>query len=652
MATIPERDGTASEWTRVEEEGTHLHTPEEQAAIDHAQAAAEAAASYATTARVHRDETQLIRVAATQELQTVHDDAVAQTGAIRDEASGYATTATEARDAAISARNLAVDARDTASGHATTATMASGTAVAARDATLGARDTALGYRDTALGYRDQSLTARDAAIAAQAAAEAAAEAAQQSSGGSPEWVDIQNKPATFTPSAHTHLWADITDKPTTFTPSAHTHLWADITDKPTTFTPSAHTHAMADLADLDPWHAAYVAIKLDKAGGTMTGKLNIKPMDANGVYLNIGSGGTLGVTPVSGDFWANGASLYIRIGSSTQEVARLSYAALWTAKQTMRGPTAGSPIAGFNTAPSATEPLAPSDGDHWLVSGASEAYKIRINGNSRTLWHNGNFNPATKITQADLSQIRAIWGLIPSNNAANPGIDIDISAGACRDDSNAYDIVFAASKTKRLNAAFVAGGAGMLDTGSMAANTGYHIFAIYNPTTLVADYLASTSYSNPVMPAGFTVRRCIGSVMTDAGNAIRGFVATEQGKELLIQYKTTVDTPGVVGAVVVQNAITTRTLPVPPGVKTRVKMQVQIGNDSGAATSHVIIRDPDLGGAPAFLQDWELERPAGSTIYGGWVEVMTSASGTVITGDNQATAYLTLRVKSYWHRRH
>ncbi|OJV17911.1 MAG: hypothetical protein BGO30_08185 [Bacteroidetes bacterium 41-46] len=49
------------------------------------------------------------------------------------------------------------------------------------------------------------------------------------------WSEITNKPATFTPSTHSHTKSQITD-------FAHTHLWADITDKPTSFTPSAHSH--------------------------------------------------------------------------------------------------------------------------------------------------------------------------------------------------------------------------------------------------------------------------------------------------------------------------------------------------------------------------------------------------------------------------
>ncbi len=49
------------------------------------------------------------------------------------------------------------------------------------------------------------------------------------------YSELSSIPATFAPSAHTHLWADTTDKPTTFAPSTHNHDWADITSgKPTT----------------------------------------------------------------------------------------------------------------------------------------------------------------------------------------------------------------------------------------------------------------------------------------------------------------------------------------------------------------------------------------------------------------------------------
>lgn len=63
------------------------------------------------------------------------------------------------------------------------------------------------------------------------------------------WANLSGKPATFPPSAHTHLWADVTDKPSVFAPAAHAHAYADITGKPATFPPSAHTHLWADVTD-------------------------------------------------------------------------------------------------------------------------------------------------------------------------------------------------------------------------------------------------------------------------------------------------------------------------------------------------------------------------------------------------------------------
>jgi hypothetical protein len=87
--------------------------------------------------------------------------------------------------------------------------------------------------------------------------------------GDVDWTEVQNKPATFPPSPHTHVKADITD-------FAHTHPlrdlqqsgastgqvpkwtgtawqagdvdWTEVQNKPSTFPPSPHTHNAADVA--------------------------------------------------------------------------------------------------------------------------------------------------------------------------------------------------------------------------------------------------------------------------------------------------------------------------------------------------------------------------------------------------------------------
>lgn len=43
------------------------------------------------------------------------------------------------------------------------------------------------------------------------------------------WGDIEGKPATFPPDAHSHAWSTITGKPATYAPSAHQHAIADVT---------------------------------------------------------------------------------------------------------------------------------------------------------------------------------------------------------------------------------------------------------------------------------------------------------------------------------------------------------------------------------------------------------------------------------------
>ena len=67
---------------------------------------------------------------------------------------------------------------------------------------------------------------------------------------------------------------------------------------------------------------------------------------------------------------------------------------------------------------------------------------------------------------------------------------------------------------------FATTGLNGLDTGSIASNTWYYIYAILNPTTLATGYLASTSASSPTLPSGFTKFRLLPFVVkTNSGSA-------------------------------------------------------------------------------------------------------------------------------------
>lgn len=108
-----------------------------------------------------------------------------------------------------------------------------------------------------------------------------------------------------------------------------------------------------------------------------------------------------------------------------------------------------------------------------------------------------------------------------ANNATDTAHDIDISAGLMKFDDNTGQVITAAL-TKQIDNSWVAGNAqGGMDTGAVAANTWYYVYAIYNPTTKATDALFTATYDSPTMPSGFTKKRYRGAVRTDGSANIR-----------------------------------------------------------------------------------------------------------------------------------
>ena len=95
------------------------------------------------------------------------------------------------------------------------------------------------------------------------------------------WVDVTSKPATFTPTSHSHVKADITDladvavgasglvpDPVATVGKVLTDdglwqtpvvAWTDITGKPATSTPTSHSHTKSDVTDLAVFSGAGAA---------------------------------------------------------------------------------------------------------------------------------------------------------------------------------------------------------------------------------------------------------------------------------------------------------------------------------------------------------------------------------------------------------
>lgn len=115
-------------------------------------------------------------------------------------------------------------------------------------------------------------------------------------------------------------------------------------------------------------------------------------------------------------------------------------------------------------------------------------------------------------------------GLTLSNNVTDATNDIDIAAGSCVSDDGTTVMVLSAI-TKRLDAAWAVGtNQGGLDTGAIA-NTTYHVWVIGRVDTNVTDVLFSASATSPTMPANYTKKKCIGSIIRVSA-AILAFTQT------------------------------------------------------------------------------------------------------------------------------
>lgn len=138
-----------------------------------------------------------------------------------------------------------------------------------------------------------------------------------------------------------------------------------------------------------------------------------------------------------------------------------------------------------------------------------------------------------------------------------------VAAGAASSENTgarSWDINLLASITKTTSNFAVGSGNGGLDTGTIAASTWYHVHLIRRDSDGLADVLFSLSPTSPTMPSGFTARRRIGSIRTDASSLF--ILWTQFGDEFLWDaavIDVDVATPG--------SSAVTRTLTVPTGLK-------------------------------------------------------------------------------------
>lgn len=176
-------------------------------------------------------------------------------------------------------------------------------------------------------------------------------------------------------------------------------------------------------------------------------------------------------------------------------------------------------------------------------------------------------------------------------NGTDSDHDIDFSGGNFNFDDGSGQYIVSAL-TKQIDANWAVGdNAGGLDTGTVAADTTYHCFAIYDSTNIVSDYIFSLSATSPTLPGTYDKKRRVGSVITDGSANILNFV--QDGKRFYFESpvsdfsQTTLPT-----------AVQTITMTTPIGIVTTPIMNVFFGSATlGSSTRTIIFTEvgqPDL----------------------------------------------------------
>ena len=217
-----------------------------------------------------------------------------------------------------------------------------------------------------------------------------------------------------------------------------------------------------------------------------------------------------------------------------------------------------------NPTPRVGEPIVESDTGRWKL-GAGSAW-------NNTDYQDGSLPPGY------------IFGL-ETAAAADADHDVTISTGRCRSSDETRSLVLSSSLTKQIDATWAAGdNAGGLFTGTVAADTTYHLFLIFNPTTSTIDAGWDT-FLDPTanLPSGYTIYRRIRSYLTDSGPNI---IPTKQNGNTFILDPYIADTfPSV------STSRQSVSLSIPSGLKLEARIWVAI--ESASSLSYSLITDPD-----------------------------------------------------------
>jgi hypothetical protein len=251
-----------------------------------------------------------------------------------------------------------------------------------------------------------------------------------------------------------------------------------------------------------------------------------------------------------------------------------------------------------------------------------------------------SYSPAVLINGTNVG--RQINGLLPANNATTPNTTLDISPGNCRDKDQTVDLALTVGVSRTTAAWTDASSGGALFGSTVAANSGYHIFVVYNPTSGNTRIMFHAS-ANPALPSGFTKSRRIGGFITDASANIVPAVWRADGS---VELKKSIIAANA-RSLTLQSLLT---LPLPLGVKLKFRCSALLhSSTAGNTIFYGIMRDPDLGALTLTTgAEWIeafAQKPANNQ-WMGKVECWTNTSGQVYTwlysgtGDTNCVIYV------------
>lgn len=170
--------------------------------------------------------------------------------------------------------------------------------------------------------------------------------------------------------------------------------------------------------------------------------------------------------------------------------------------------------------PSGTEPTAASTGltsieGLWWHDTANDQIKVRDQAD--TTWITiGTIDETGKTFTPVSSSVAAIRGAASKLKVDTTSGSVAVTADeiVVETSSNAYEVLRSVSVT----ISTATSGANGLDTGTVAANTWYSVWVIYNSTTVAG--LLSTSATAPTLPGGYTYSARVGWVRTNATPAL------------------------------------------------------------------------------------------------------------------------------------